>query len=152
MKLVLGVLDVAYSDASGTGATTTGDVAEILEARYHVMETFFELRREKIAAILADSMASHIQNLVSGGFAKRADPSASLTYEGDQKIETEFRAFLSANEMGQLMAKFGGVLSAAALAGVNHRKKNPNAKTNKARPAFIDSGLYQTSMRAWSEK
>ena len=30
MTLEMGVVDVAYSDASGNGATTTGDVAEIL--------------------------------------------------------------------------------------------------------------------------
>jgi hypothetical protein len=149
MILHLGVLDVAYSDANGDGSTSTGDVAEILEANYHVMETFYELRREKIAGYLADSMANAIQALVNSG--RRPDTRSTFTFEADQKIETEFRTFLDANEMGRLYAAFTGrSLSAAADRGVNHRKKNPYAQSNKARPAFIDTGLYRASFRAWT--
>jgi hypothetical protein len=42
--------------------------------------------------------------------------------------------------------------SGAATAGVNHRKKKPYAKANPARPAFVDTGLYQSAFRAWVEK
>ena len=96
MELVLGVLDVAYSDASAGGATTTGEVAQILEDRYHVMMTFYESRKEKIDGWLAQSVANAIETMVSSG------RHVSLTFDAEQMIEAEFRAFLSANEMGRL--------------------------------------------------
>jgi hypothetical protein len=149
MVLHLGVLDVAYSDANNRGGeTTTGDVAEILEKNYHVMETFFILRRDKIAGLLADSMANSIQRLVKSGVA--IDRRSTLTYDADQKIESEFRGFLDANEMGRIYKSFTGIaLSAAAERGVSHRRKHPYARRDP-RPAFIDTGLYRASFRAWT--
>lgn len=153
MILVLGVVDVAYSDANGGDATkTTGDVAEGLEERYQPMATFFESRKEKIAGILADSMANSLEVLFQTGNPIPPD-SVTLTYEGDQKIEAEFRAFIYSNEMAiahKLLT--GDDLSAAASAVVNHRKKHPYAKANKARPAFVDTGLYVQSFRAWTKR
>jgi len=178
--LVLGVLDVAYSDANSDGAKTTGDVAEGLEngfgeahgkGGFHIMQKFFDSRKEKIAGWLADSMAQAIENLTKSG--QRIDTagressaehvlrgmkrsvsgvdSGSLTYSADQKIEAEFRAFIFSSEMqSTLTAAGGGSISAAADAGVNHRKAKPYAKANKARPAFVDTGLYVASMRAWT--
>ena len=153
LTLHLGVVDVAYSDASSSssGAKTTGDVAEILEANYHVMQTFFELNKEKVARALADSMAASIQRLINTG--ERIDERASLTAGADAKIETAFRAFIFSNEMSRLhFALTGQALVAAAAAGVNHRLKHPCAKKNKPRPAFVDTGLYVSSFRAWVEK
>lgn len=157
MKLVLGVADVAYSDASTGGATTTGEVAQILEDRYHVMETFYDSRKDKIAEWLSEGVAKAIEDLVDFGI--KGDP----TFRVMQKIEAEFRAFLTANEMthlfGQLtpaeaqyfIDKTGGFTKAGA-AGINHRLKHPYASKNEARPAFIDTGLYQASFRAWVEQ
>lgn len=145
MRLVFGVLDVSYADANGSGSSTTGDVAEILEKNYHVMETFYELKKEQIASVLADSVADAIADLIAG---HQTEP----TFTGTQKIETMFRTFLDANEMAALASKYGMTLSAAAVAGVNHRKKMPYSSKNKARPAFVDTGLYRTSFRAWMEK
>lgn len=156
MKLVLGVLDVAYSDASKGGATTTAEVARILEDRYHVMETFYFSRQDKIDDWLAGSISRAIETMAETGEA------VMPTFEAEQRIEAEFRAFLSANEMATMlgsltaserdyfMGSTGGFMG-AATAGVNHRKKHPYAKRNKARPAFIDTGLYQASFRAWIE-
>lgn len=153
VTLHLGVVDVAYSDASNSGAKTTGDVAEILESRYHVMSTFFALRRETIAGYLADSMADSIQRLVSSGERIDTGARASLTFGADQKIETAFRSFIFSNEMHTLhFALTGQALSAAAAAGVNHRLKHPYAKANKERPAFVDTGLYVNSFRAWTTR
>ena len=156
MKLVLGVLDVGYAEANGSGSSTTGDVAEILESQYGVMATFVEMRRDRIAGMLADSMANAIADLVAGKPVDTAAP----TFEGEQKIETEFRAFIYSNTMQKTLdaaSQFsnggitgvGGVISKAAQAGVSHRKKHPYAKKNKPRPAFVDTGLYVQSFRAW---
>jgi hypothetical protein len=152
---MLGVLDIVYSDAGGSGvagAKTTGDVASILESKYGVMAAFYDLRQEKIAQWIADDVSSQIEMYVKTG-RRPAPEHGSLTYGADQKIEAEFRAFLSANELAHLMAAAGaGVLSAAAAAGVNHRKKQPFAKKNKARPAFVDTGTYRSSFRSWSTR
>lgn len=156
MHLNLGVLDVAYSDASDNGATTTGDVAQILEDRYHVMATFYESRKDKIHEWLAGSVANAIETLVETG------SNVMPTFEAEQKIEAEFRAFLSANEMAHMVASLtpaelqyfmdstGGFMG-AANAGYSRRFKNPGTP-RKARPAFIDTGLYVASMRAWIEE
>lgn len=141
MKLVLGVLEVAYSDAGG-GATTTGDVATILEQNYGVMETFFELNKEKIAQMLADSVAASIQDLVNGG------PRTSPTFGAEQQIEQLFRTFIYSNTMQRIFGSVGGVISQAAQNGVSSRRKSPRAK-RAPRPAFVDTGLYVQSFRAW---
>lgn len=156
-SLVFGVLEVAYSDAHNpnnpkAGVTTTGDVAEILEKRYHVMQTFFDLRKGRIAEYIADGMATAIQNLVAGrptiGSAERLGTGNAM-YDAAQRIEHEFRSFLDANEMQKIsIALYGTPVSAAAARGVNHRKKRPYVKKNRARPAFVDTGLYRASFRA----
>lgn len=157
MKLKLGVLDQAYSDAQAGGAQTTGEVAQILEDKYHVMETFYALNQDKIAGWLADSVQKAIESLALG-----APVNALPTMDAEQKIEDEFRDFLDSNAMGTLsflseaerdyalahMPAYTG----AASRGVSHRKKQPDAAKNKPRPVFIDTGLYQASFRAWVEK
>ena len=149
MKLIMGVLDVAYSLTENGKAkeTTTGDVAEILEKNYAVMATFYVLKQETIAGYLAGSLSDAIQDRLRGHAI--VDP----TYGGAQKIEAAFRSFLSANEMGKLwQAATGTALSLAAARGINHRKKHPYAGKNRARPAFVDTGLYMRSFRAWFVK
>ena len=151
MRLVLGVLDIRYSDANAAGgSTTTGDVAEALEERYQVMRTFAIRRSEKIGSMLADSMANAILDLANGKPVDTAAP----TFEGEQQIEAEFRSFIYGNEMAiSYAAQTGGeALTKAAAAGVNSRKKRPYSKKNKPRPAFVDTGLYVSSFRAWVEK
>lgn len=147
VRLVLGVLDVAYSDASNGGKeTTTGAVADILEKNYAVMGTFFDDNQDKIANVLAESVADAIVALGNG--AKVAP-----TFGGEQKIEAAFRTFIYSNTMQKKLdaAGGGGVVSQAAQNGVSHRRKKPYAKRD-ARPAFVDTGLYVQSFRAWVEK
>lgn len=161
MKLTLGVLNVAYSDATGkkNSRKTTAEVARFLEDKYHVMETFAMTKQNQIAAVLADSVSNAIENMVKHG---RRD-GAAVTFEGEQKIEALFRAFLSAGEMQRIvnsltqaereyfLSSTGG-FSGAAKRGINHRKKHPYSKKNKARQAFIDTGLYMASFRAWVQQ
>jgi hypothetical protein len=152
-KLMLGVVDVAYSD--GDGAKTTGDVAGYLEDEYHVMRSFLETYEDKIGEFLADAMVGEIESLAQGKpvtiFGKDVD-----THLGDRviagqsvngKIEEAFRDYLDAREWQQL----SGQKIEAADAGVNTRKKRPTASTNKARAAFVATGLYSASFRAWTE-
>ena len=167
--LHLGVLDVAYSDANGGDPSqTTGEVAEKLENRYHIMEIFYESRKHSIADYLAEDMSHSLERIIKGkGIAGSKGASfsnkyhgisesyerSSLTYGADQKIERDFRKFIFSNELQKLsLALTGAPMSQAAASGVNHRFKRPYAKKNKARPAFVDTGLYVASMRSWVSK
>ena len=155
VKLILGVLDVAYSDAH-SGAKTTGDVAEILEKKYHPMETFYVARQEQIGNMLAESVVNAIETLVTTG--RHVNP----TFGGAQKIEAEFRAFLDKGEMAKLVAglsegesaafNWKNTFDSAGKSGVSHRKKRPHSSKNKARVAFVDTGLYRSAFRAWLEE
>jgi hypothetical protein len=152
-KLMLGVVDVAYSDSDG--ATTTGDVAGYLEDEYHVMRTFLELYEDQIGEFLADAMVGEIESLAQGKpvaiFGRDIETQLGNRVIAGQsvngKIEEAFRNFLDAREWQGT----SGQTVQAADDGVNHRKKHPYANANKARPAFVDSGLYQASFRAWLE-
>jgi hypothetical protein len=173
----LGVLDLIYSDANGGDPSqTTGEVAEKLEKRYHIMEIFYDSRKHSIADYLAEDMAASLNNLIKRGKAIKGSGTvttlrlkqwyekkgeqrvltseqSSLTYGADQKIERDFRKFIFSNELQKLsLALTGAPISQAAASGVNHRFKRPYARKNKARPAFVDTGLYVASMRSWVTK
>lgn len=134
-KLSLGVEDLPYAD----DGKTTGDVAEILETKYGVMETFAELHGQEIADDLAAAAAGALGDLLVGA------PVSHPFAEAEGKIAKRFRDCLNARELD---GKIVGVPTAASLAGVNHRLKRPYRKSNPVRPSFIDTGLYQASMRA----
>lgn len=140
MRLIFGVNDVAYTDPSTNRATTTGDVAGYLENDYHVMRTYLELHETEIGELLAHAMAGEIESLAQGKPA-HFDVSGPMN-----RIEEEFRDYLDRGEWRNT----SGQVIAAAEAGVSHRKKRPYAK-NKERTAFVDTGLYQASFRAWLE-
>jgi hypothetical protein len=134
--LHLGVVDIPYASQE-SGASTTGDVAEILEAKYGVMGYFFERHGDEIAAALVDSMVGAIGNLAAG-----APPVNNPFGDAESEIEQSFRKFLDDEEMnGQ-----PGVPTRAALRGVNRRLKRGRGSP---RPSFIDTGLYESSFTAW---
>lgn len=149
--LHLGVVDVAYSDPDAKGAATTGDVAEILEGKYHVMRVFFELYEAKIEQDLINGYKGELENMLMGNVKSFHEVKTKLgkrTLSGlsvNGRIEERFRDYLMLGEWRQT----SGQSVTAAEAGVNHRKKRPYVKKNKARPAFIDTGLYSASMRVW---
>lgn len=149
-KLMLGVVDVAYSD--GDGAKTTGEVAGYLEDEYHIMRTFLESYEEQIGEFLADAMVGEIESLAQGVAIFGKDISTHLggrVISGQSvngKIEEAFRDFLDAREWKQTSGQAVG----AADQGVSHRKKKP-LKKRDARSEFVDTGLYQASFRAWIE-
>jgi hypothetical protein len=137
----LGVLEMPYADAG----VTTGDVAEILESKYSIMQTFVDtIGQDAIAKALERSVVNAVENVMMGA------PTAglSLTAEGEGEIDEAFRTFLEQQEMDGRVA---GVPTAAALAGVNHRLAHPYSKDNPERPSFVDTGTYSASFRAWIE-
>lgn len=134
MKLDLGVNDVAYSVAGGKSATTTFAVANILESKYHVMRTFVELHDKQISDMVGASFAGAVEALELGGVA-----SPQINTSG---VDAAFRNYLESDEWRQT----SGQHIHAAEAGHSKRRLH-HATKRKARPAFIDTGLYRASFR-----
>ena len=163
--LRLGVLDIPYQaqgvtpergrrrPRTGTvtrqrarpASTTTGDVAQMLEAKYSLFSMFSVFRGRDITDALEEAMRGKLETLLMGG--PGAVPGGPLFGEGElSAIESAFREFLDRREMD---GRVPGVPTQAALAGVNHRLARPYARGNPARPSFIDTGQLQASFRAW---
>ena len=120
---------------------TTGDVAEILEAKYHVMELFWELHQADIARDFEGSMLGSFESLVMGG-----PITLDLHGTATSKIEDRFKQMLSNKELDSL--GYPGIPTAAAEAGVSHRFKRAY-KRRASRPSFVDTGLFMSSFKAW---
>lgn len=120
---------------------TTGGVAAILEDKYAVMQNFAALHIQDIAESFAIGVAESLESLMQGA-------PASINPFGQAISETEkmFRTYLDNGEIRQTGQP--GVPTEAALKGVNHRLKS---KKGVPRPDFIDTGLYQSSFKAWTE-
>jgi hypothetical protein len=125
--------------AYGKGMTT-GEVAGILEAKYHLMETFWSMNRQTIAASIQQSIGGAITNVING----QPGP-ILLTAQAISDIETAFKQALSARAFD---GRIAGVPTQASLAGVSHRFKQPYAKRG-SRPSFIDTGALQSSFAVW---
>lgn len=130
------------SQAAKYGNMTTGDVAEILEAKYHIMELYWNLHEAQIAADLEESLSGALETFLLGG------PIAATGFESAlSKMEDSFKQMLSQRELDTL--GYPGIPTLAAQMGVSHRFKRPYAK-RPPRPSFIDTGLYQASFKAWA--
>jgi hypothetical protein len=124
------------------GSISTGDVADILEAKYGVMGAFLETHGQEVGDLIATSMANSLEDLMRGA------PSGGNSFaSAESAIENAFKTFLSSGEAER--AGISGVPTQAALKGVNHRLKHPYAKANPPRTSFIDTGLYENSFKAW---
>ena len=152
MTLHFGVIDLPYekppkkakrkSKLKSSTSLTTGDVAEILEAKYHPFELFFQIKEKQIAASLENSMAGALESLMMGAPAK-LDPFGAACSE----IEALFGKFINNREIERL--GYPGIPTKAALAGVNHRLAHPYAKGNKRRPSFVDTSQYIDARKVW---
>ena len=129
----LGVIDIPYEDEN----TTTGDVAEYLEEKYQIMQTFFDRYGNDIADLMSKDLAANLENMLAGAPPLR-DPLA----ESMSRVHDLFVAFLDNEEMNGM----SGVPTRRALLGISKRFK---IKKGDPRACFIDSGFYQAAMRAW---
>lgn len=145
----LGVIELPYSHSIDLGkskssgkeiTSSTGQVAEILESKYKVMQTFFKLHEEEIIHELEDALQGSFESLLMG-----APPPSNPFAAGTEKVEELFQRFLSNKEMDGLA---DGVPTKASLDGISHRFKS--GKGPKPRPSFIDTGLYQSSFKCWA--
>lgn len=121
------------------GSPTTGDVAEILEAKYHVMEIFFELHQKDILDAIGQSLVDRIDQLGMG-----APIDADAFGDATAEIYKLFQRFIDSKEMDAL--GIPGVPTKASLKGVSHRFKR---KKGPPRPSFQDTGTYETDFASW---
>ena len=132
MRLCLGVVDIPYADKEGE---TTYEVAQLLEKKYAVMGTFFEMHGKDIAADLESGIAGAIENAFAGAASKDIFAGAM------SKTEQRFKEYIDKEEHGIRLKKHD-----APKAG--GRKKRQYRKV-KNTTAFIWSGLYRMSFRSW---
>lgn len=136
--LHLGVLDVPYARKGGK---TTGDVAEILEAKYGIICAFWQRNRQDYLDALVGGSVEALEAKLQGR-SPRGSTKSTL-----ERMRHDFRVFISQRQVEQVGLR--GVPTEAALKGISHRFKHPYARRNPRRPSFRDTGLYEASFRAW---
>lgn len=148
--LHLGVIDQPYNQRPApsnrkrpkvaAGMQTTGDVAGWLETRYHVMEIFYEVHKDDVfAKALEDSVEGALQSLLMG-----APATIDIYGSATSAIEIAFKKFIDTKEMDSIGV--AGVPTHASIIGIRSRFKN---RRDPGRPSFQDTGLYETSFKAW---
>jgi hypothetical protein len=130
VKLVFGVNNIRY----GTDPTTAGDVANWLEKKYGIMGAFVQMNKDFIAKEV-------IQELVG---VKNRQP--------QHPMDAIAKKLKEAISMQQFNGILPGVPTKASLRGVSSRFKNGKRRgkskvSGVPRPSFIDSGIYQSSIR-----
>lgn len=140
LTLHLGVSELPYPD--DRDGTTTGDVAEFLERKYHVMEVFYNEHEQDVADALAEGMKDVLEAVIMG-----ASPPADPFLAGTSEIEHLFQRFIESGEMETL--GYPGVPTQAALEGRSLRFKAKRGPSRRV--SFYDTGLYVSSFKAWIE-
>jgi hypothetical protein len=121
---------------------TTNQVAQELENKYDVVETFFNMEADKlIVPIIETAYADALELRLSG-----LPTGAILKHEDAARIETRFRRNLSGRKYDGVIR---GVPTLTSLRGVSHLRKKP--ESGVPRPSFIDTGMYQRSFTVWME-
>ncbi|MES2048858.1 MAG: hypothetical protein V4447_10685 [Pseudomonadota bacterium] len=146
MKIHLGVIDIPYASVApvkdgkpAPAQMTTFGVATILEKKYNLFSSFAALHTQDIAEAVSIGLAETLEALMMGAPAS-IDPFGAAMSDTEQM----FRTFLVNEEIKEVGQD--GVPTKAALDGVNHRMK---LRRGPRRPSFIDTGLLETSFKAW---
>jgi hypothetical protein len=154
VELHFGVTEMPYSHSDNLGKvkkgrtkgqdrlSTTGDVAEKLEEKYGIFAAFWEKHAADIVELLGEALAGSFESLLMG-----APPQMSVFLSGNAEVEKLFKKFLSEGEIEQM--GIPGVPTKASLARKSSRFKSSRGPTK--RPSFIDTGLYESSARAWAD-
>jgi len=154
--LHLGVSDIPYvtkptprQNKVTPGTVTTGDVAGWLEDKYHVIEIFAQEHAQDMARDFENSIAGAMEGLLMGG-PSNLDPFGAAT----SKIEERMKDFITNDELAKL--GYPGVPTKAALDRASGKKRSSRKKSarksNAPAVSFYDTGLYQSSMKAWVEE
>lgn len=149
--LHLGEVDLPYAQ----GGTTTGDVGEILEAKYGLYSVFADAHGPQIAEAVENSLNGAMETI----FMQRRPDFDRLRINAfnsaTQVIEDLFRDAIDRRAYDGIIR---GVPTKASLMGVRHSWKRPyrrrGGRQSKVQPgqpraSFFDTGLLSASFRAW---
>jgi hypothetical protein len=148
--LTFGVNDLPYSHSDNLGTVkkgktkgaariaTTGEVAEILEEKYHIMETFWNLHGAEIIEDHSEALSGAFEGLLQG-----SPVSPNVFAAGNAETEARFQKFIDMKEMDAL--GIAGVPTRASILGINSRMKS---KRTPGRPSFQDTSLFENSFVA----
>jgi len=129
-----------YQQGYGIGKTT-GMVADELEGKYKVVETFYNMEESNMIKDLENVYGNALElGMLGGSWDPFWDP--SLVYE------PRFRRAISTRRFDGVIP---GVPTRAAKSGVSHLRADP-FKPSAERPSFMNTGLYMRSFKAWTEK
>lgn len=162
LRLSLGYVDVPYAEPTESpraqaarvrknrrakpkreaGQVTTGDVGEMLEAKYGLVQAFWDHHGKRCVEELTRAVVGQTENLLMGAPVSN-DPFGEAT----SFIEDEFKQFLSSAEIERYGIE--GVPTQAALEGYNPRLKK---KRGKRRPSFVATGLLRGAFAAEVER
>jgi hypothetical protein len=132
VKISLGVVELPYAE----GGKSTGDVAEILEKKYGILQGFADRNIEQIADFLADGVIGAIESRFAGA------PESFDVFAGAMaNIEDRFHEYIDREEHGIHTKSKDQPLSGA-------RKKRQYRRVS-AKTTFVDSGLYRNNFKAW---
>jgi hypothetical protein len=130
--LSLGVIEVPYAD----GHQETGDVAQILEDKFGVMQKFADQNIEPICEFIADGVAGALESVLAG-----APEGFDVFGSAMSNIEDRFQEYIDNEEHG-IPTKAKQTPKAGA-----RKKRQFRRVTHKT--TFVDSGLYRNSFKAW---
>src|SRR6202012_2374940 len=122
---------------------TTGDVAEILEAKYHPYTTFWDHHGQECADKMTEGLVGAMENLVMGA-PLTIDPFA----EAEGFIDSNFKNFITTGEMERLGIE--GIPTQASIDRKSSRFKKGRSKG--PRPSLVDTGLWVDSPKTEIEE
>ena len=157
IKLHLGVIDVPEL-AGGTTYTVGKD----LEQRYGLFSMFYNAHQKDIADLLAKDAVIGFDMMEKGLSVAIKDVFAV----SGEEITDKMHNFLTSQEIERTAGKYGeyGIPTKAALEGINTRtvtgktptkvrkgQKFKKVITGVRRPSFIDTGIFERSLKGWVE-
>ena len=115
---------------------TAEDVAEILEEKYTILHTFYNMHAPDIIDSLRNTFIKRMEGVLldKPNFRKALVPKKDLA-----EIEKSFRTFLDKKEMNGMP----GVPTLASILGTSHFFKT----RRPGRPSFIDTGIYRAAFK-----
>lgn len=121
--------------------TTTVNVAQILEEKYHIMEIFYEEHKDEILGAIIHGLEGSLEDLYAGS------PVSNPFAEVDDEIAAAFRVWLMQGDIEKL--GYPGVPTQASIERRSLRFKSK--KGPSVRPSFVDTGLYESAFKSWIE-
>jgi hypothetical protein len=156
IKLHLGVIDVPEIEG------TTYTVGQDLEKRYGLFSMFYNAHQQDIADLIVKDAAIGME-MIEKGMSVSVN---SVFAVSGETITDKMHNFLTSQEIERVAGRYGeeGIPTKAALEGINTRTASGKAPkrvrkgqkfqkvvTGVRRPSFIDTGIFERSLKGWIE-